>query len=75
VLVVTGLSNLTETSFGNQTTEWQATLFAKLVVVALSGVSAALHTQATTKKAIAIWGALGGLSALLALFYGMQLHG
>ena len=51
------------------------TLFAKLVVVALSGISAALHTRAATKQALAVWGALSGLSALLALFYGVQLRG
>jgi hypothetical protein len=44
-------------------------------VVALSGVSAALHTRAATRRALAVWGALAGLSALLALFYGVQLHG
>jgi len=75
LLFLTGLWNLSETNFGKQTTEWQVTLFAKLVIVALSGVSAALHTQASTKKALAIWGGLSGLSALLALFYGVQLHG
>ncbi len=75
VLFVTGLWNLAETNVGDQPPEWIATLFAKLAVVALSGVSAALHTRAATRKALAVWGALSGLSALLALFYGVQLHG
>jgi putative copper export protein len=75
VLFVTGLWNLSETSFGKQTTEWQVTLFAKLVIVALSGVSAAVHTRASSRKALAIWGGVSGLTALLALFYGVQLHG
>jgi putative copper export protein len=75
VLFLTGLWNLSETHFGQQTTEWQVTLFAKLVIVALSGVSAALHTQASSKKALAIWGGVSGLTALLALLYGVQLHG
>jgi hypothetical protein len=44
-------------------------------VVAVSGVSAAVHTRATTRQGLAIWGGLSGLSALLALFYGVQLHG
>jgi putative copper export protein len=70
-----GLWNLSETNFGQQTTAWQATLFAKLVIVALAGVSAALHTHASSRKAVAIWGALSGLTSLLALFYGVQLHG
>lgn len=75
VLFLTGLWNLAETHVGDRSAEWIATLFAKLAIVALSGVSAALHTRAATKKALAIWGALSGLSALLALFYGVQLHG
>ena len=75
VLFLTGLWNLAETQVGDRSSEWIATLFAKLSIVALSGISAALHTRAATKKALAIWGALSGLSALLALFYGVQLHG
>jgi putative copper export protein len=75
LLVVTGLWNLAETHVGDQSSAWIATLFAKLVVVAVSGVSAAVHTRATTRQGLAIWGGLSGLSALLALFYGVQLHG
>ena len=75
VLFVTGLWNLSETHVGDRSSEWIATLFAKLAIVALSGVSAALHTRAATKQALAVWGALSGLSALLALFYGIQLRG
>lgn len=75
VLFLTGLWNLSATRVGDQPSAWIATLFAKLTIVALSGVSAALHTRAATKQALAIWGGLSGLSALLALFYGVQLHG
>ena len=75
ILFLTGLWNLAETNVGDQAPEWIATLLAKLFVVALSGISAALHTRAATRRALAIWGALSGLSALLALFYGVQLHG
>jgi putative copper export protein len=75
ILFLTGLWNLAETHVGDRSSEWIATLFAKLTVVALSGISAALHTRAATKRAVAMWGALSGLSALLALFYGVQLHG
>jgi len=75
VLFVTGVWNLTETHVGDQSSAWIATLMAKLAVVALSGISAALHTRAASKRALAIWGGLSGLTALLALFYGVQLHG
>lgn len=53
VLFVTGLWNLAETNVGDQPSEWIATLVAKLTVVAVSGISAALHTRAATKKALA----------------------
>ena len=75
VLFVTGLWNLGETHVGDRSSAWIATLFAKLVVVALSGIGAALHARAATKQALALWGGLSGLTALLALFYGVQLHG
>ena len=75
LLFVTGLWNLAEASVGDRSSEWIATLLAKLVIVALSGISAALHTRAATRRGLAIWGGLSGLSALLALFYGVQLHG
>src|SRR5207248_2649446 len=75
VLFVTGLWNLSETHVGDRSSAWIATLFAKLAIVALSGISAALHTRAATRQALALWGALSGLSALLALFYGIQLNG
>jgi putative copper export protein len=75
VLFVTGLWNLSETHVGDQSSEWIATLLAKLVVVGLSGLSAALHIRAATRRSLAVWGALSGLSALLAVFYGVQLHG
>lgn len=75
VLFVTGLWNLAEIRVGDQPSEWIATLLAKLLVVALSGISAALHIRAASRRALAVWGALGGLSAVAALFYGVQLHG
>lgn len=75
VLVLTGIWNLTEVNFGDRTTEYQVTLFVKLLVVAVSGISAALHIRATSKAGLAVGGALSGLSALAAVFLGIQLHG
>jgi putative copper export protein len=75
VLVLTGIWNLFEVDFEDRTTEYQVTLFVKLIVVAISGVSAALHTRATSKAALAVGGALSGASALAAVFLGIQLHG
>jgi hypothetical protein len=61
--------------FSDRTTEYQVTLFVKLVVVAVSGISAALHIRATSKVGLAVGGALSALSALGAVFLGVQLHG
>jgi putative copper export protein len=75
VLVLTGLWNLAEADLGDRTTEYQVTLFVKLVVVAVSGVSAALHLRATSKVGLAVGGALSAVSALAAVFLGLQLAG
>ncbi len=75
VLVATGLWNLVEVDIGDRTTEYQVTLFVKLVVVAVSGLSAALHARATSKAGLAVGGALSGASALGALFLGLLLVG
>ena len=74
VLVVTGLWNLVEVDVADTSTEYQVTLLVKLVVVAVSGVSAAVHAGATSRRALAVFGALSGLSALGALFLGVLLR-
>jgi hypothetical protein len=45
----------------------------KLIVVAISGVTAALHARARKPAWIAMYGALTGLPALAALFLGVLL--
>ncbi len=47
----------------------------KLVVVIISGVTAALHARARSPAGLAIFGALTGVSALAALFPGVLLAG
>src|SRR5690349_18782212 len=73
VLVLTGIWNVMEADVGDTSTEYQITLMVKLLVVAVSGISAAAHIGARTKGALAFWGALSGLSALGALFLGVML--
>lgn len=73
VLVVTGIWNLLESSFGARDATWQVTLFVKLVVVALSGASAAAHAMTASRAVRALGGAVAGLSSLAALFLGVQL--
>lgn len=71
--VVTGIWNVFEVDVGDRSTSYQTGLFLKLLIVAVSGVSAFLHTTATKKSALAIWGALGAVSALAALLFGAML--
>jgi hypothetical protein len=54
---------------------YRSTLSVKLVVVVISGITAALHTRSRTPRGRAILGALTGLSALAALFLGVLLAG
>ena len=74
VLLLTGVWNLVKIEVGDATTEYQVTLFVKLCLVALSGIAAFLHTQARTKVGLAVWGAVGGLATVLALFAGVWLR-
>jgi len=71
VLVVTGIWNIV--AVGDAGDEYRRTLELKLAVVVLSGVAAYLHARARTRRGLALWGALTGLSALLALFLGVLL--
>lgn len=72
LLVATGIWNIT--ALGDHVSDsYRATLSAKLVVVAISGIAAFLHIRATSRRGLAVWGALAGLSALGALFLGMLL--
>ena len=52
---------------------FQNTLSLKYVLVLASGVTAFLHARATSKKGMAVFGALTGLTALAALFVGIML--
>lgn len=72
VLVVTGVWNVAAVHpTGN--TKFDLTLAAKLVVVALSGLTAFMHARSQSRIGLAVFGALSGLSALFALFLGILL--
>ncbi|GAB3658744.1 hypothetical protein GCM10027589_19470 [Actinocorallia lasiicapitis] len=70
VLLVTGIWNMQAVDLSD---EAQMTLNVKLVFVVISGVSAFVHSQAKSKPLIGATGGLGALSALAALFFGVQL--
>jgi putative copper export protein len=74
ILLATGVWNVIA-EHGKITGDYQATLTVKLVVVAVSGVTAWLHARARSRAGLAVFGALTGLSALGALFLGVLLAG
>ena len=76
VLILTGIWNITAISgTSSDTASYRTTLMVKLAVVVVSGSTAFVHTRVKTARARAIWGALTGLSALVALFLGVLLAG
>jgi putative copper export protein len=72
VLVVTGIWNVFAVE-DQDTGRYRVTLLVKLVVVAVSGGTAFLHTRARGATGLAVFGALTGVSALAALFLGVLL--
>ena len=74
VLVVTGIWNIAAVH-AQIHGSYETTLVVKLIVVVISGVTAALHARAQSPRWIAVFGALTGLSALAALFLGILLAG
>ena len=74
VLVLTGIWNIVAVR-SQISGAYETTLVVKLIVVAISGVTAALHAHARSTRWLAIFGALTGISALAALFLGILLAG
>jgi uncharacterized membrane protein len=74
VLVLTGGWMLADMSQAGQAGEaLQATLTTKLLLVALSGIGAALHTFVKTPALKGIWAAVGLVSALGAVLLGVSI--
>ena len=74
VLVITGIWNVIAVR-SQINGSYETTLVVKLIVVAVSGVTAALHARARSPVGLAVFGALTGISALAALFLGIVLAG
>jgi putative copper export protein len=74
VLVITGIWNVIAVR-SQITGRYEVTLIVKLIVVLISGVTAALHARARSPAGLAVFGALTGVSALGALFLGILLAG
>jgi putative copper export protein len=74
VLIATGVWNVVAES-DKDTGSYRITLMVKIAVVAVSGVTAALHARSRTRTGLAVFGALTGMSALTALLLGVLLAG
>ena len=72
VVVATGMWNVIEVD-PTWDTEYGRTLMVKILVVVTSGLTAFLHARARSRPGLAVFGALSGLTALVALFFGVQL--
>jgi putative copper export protein len=75
VLVVTGFWNIGALTVDHASTAWKTVLIVKIVVVAVAGVAVFLHQRATSKGALAAWGAIGALASVGALCLGVFLAG
>ncbi len=73
VLVVTGVWNVL--AEGDRGPAYEHTLMLKYVLVLASGITAYLHGRARTPRAMAVHGALTGVTALATLFVGILLAG
>ena len=71
VLVATGVWNVV--AEGDRGAAYERTLVLKVVLVATSGLAAYLHAHASSRGAMAAFGALTAVSALGTLFVGIML--
>jgi putative copper export protein len=75
VLVITGFWNLSTFQWADQTDAWKAVLIVKIVVVAAAGLGSLLHSRASSRPALAVWGSVAGLASVAALVMGILLAG
>jgi uncharacterized membrane protein len=75
VLVVTGFWNIGALAVGDASAAWKTVLYVKIGVVALAGTAVYLHQQAETRRATAVWGAIGAIASVAALALGVFLAG
>lgn len=73
VLVLTGIWNVV--AEGDKGQAYEHTLMLKYALVLASGVTAFIHMKASSRKTMAVFGALTGITALATLFVGIMLAG
>lgn len=71
--VITGIWNVLEIDVGDRSTAYHVTLAVKLVVVAVAGTAAAVHSLTPSPAWRGITGALGLVGSLAALVVGVML--
>jgi putative copper export protein len=74
LLLLTGVWNVAATS-KHQPPAWHVVLAVKIGVVLLAGLGAFLHQRSTSKRGLAIWGAVAALASVAALVLGVLLAG
>jgi putative copper export protein len=74
VLVVTGFWNISATHSG-EPPAWKIVLAVKIAVVVVAGLGALLHSRASTKAGLAVWGAVTAVASVSALALGVFLAG
>ena len=75
VLVVTGFWNIGSLTVKDASSAWKAVLVAKVAVVVVAGVAVFLHQRASSRRATAVWGAVGAVASVAALCLGVFLAG
>ena len=73
VLIVTGFWNVLAMHTAHASHDWIVVLTIKIVVSLLAGAFAFLHQRASSRPALAAYGGLSGISALVALVLGVLL--
>ncbi|MEI7478842.1 MAG: hypothetical protein WCK25_00905, partial [Actinomycetes bacterium] len=85
VLFVTGMWNLSALHSSSMSsgsgmavdasTGWNVVFGIKMTMFLLAGIAAFLHTKATSKAQLAIWGSVSGTASLVALALGVLIAG
>ena len=75
VLVVTGFWTISAVDAHLASSAWNVVLGIKIAFVILAGLGVFLHQRATSRTALAVWGAVGALASVVALCLGVFLAG
>jgi hypothetical protein len=73
LVVLTGLWSLAEVDVGDTSTEYQITLFVKVLLAMASGAAAAVNAVGTSRAAVVVGGAIGLVAAIGAMYCGLLL--